>query len=70
MHVRKIIQAHMRRHLRGVDVATDVNAAIDANVLGRRLPADDARSTAGLDAGIRPTEADQAPERHEGGEND
>jgi hypothetical protein len=72
MHVRKLIQAQMRRHLQGVDVATDVNAAIDANVLQRRHPADDARSTAG---GPRPSESDRpTPAKrlndNEGGEND
>jgi hypothetical protein len=36
MHVRNTIRAHLHRRLQGVDVAADVNAAIDANVLRRR----------------------------------
>jgi len=47
MHVRNLIQAQVRRQLQSVDVAADVNASIDANVLERRHPADDTRSQAG-----------------------
>jgi hypothetical protein len=36
MHVRKLIQAHLRQRRQGIDVAADVNAVIDANVLHRR----------------------------------
>jgi hypothetical protein len=36
MNVRKVIEAHLRRHLQRLDVAADVNGVIDANVLSRR----------------------------------
>jgi hypothetical protein len=36
MNVRKVIEAHLRRHLQRLDVAADVNGVIDANVLRRR----------------------------------
>lgn len=32
MNVRKIIQKHIRRTVGGVDVASDVNAVVSANV--------------------------------------
>lgn len=35
MNVRKIIQKHIRRSVGGVDLASDVNAVISANVRER-----------------------------------
>jgi hypothetical protein len=72
MQVRNLIQARRRRRLQGVELAADVNAAIDANVLERRQPAEAARSQA---ADASPSTSDRrAPTKrlndNEGGEND
>jgi hypothetical protein len=72
MHVRNLIQAHVRRQLQSADVAADVNASIDANVLERRYPADDARAHR---REASPSASDRrAPTKrlndNEGGEND
>jgi hypothetical protein len=45
MHTRNLIEAHVRRRFRGVDLAAVVNATIDANVLERQR-GDDAGSKA------------------------